>query len=119
MVTLRMMTPVSFAIQAASEQEERLAISLWERPAGEATVRYDEATATIAARVDLGPIPMPAEQLDRFHYEFASELMAYVLNRGAMAQDSDGAITYDLGARSLSRRLPTHREVGLGYPNSW
>jgi len=116
---MRNPSPVSFVVQTASDQEERLAIAIGERPAGQATVRYAEATATIRARVDLGRLPLPAEQLDRFHYEFSSELIAYVLDRGAMAQESDGAITYDLGAQVYSRRLPSHREVGLGYPNSW
>lgn len=111
-------TPVSFAVQAADDQEESLAICIGERPAGEATVRYEEATATIRARVDLGRLPLLAEQFDRFHYEFATELLAYVLNRGAMAQDSDGAIIYDLGNQCRAMRLPSNQEVGLGYPNS-
>lgn len=112
-------TPVSFAVQAADEQEERLAITIGERPAGEATVRYEEATATIRARVDLGRVPQALEQFDRFHYEFATELLAYVLNRGAMAQDSDGDIIYSLGGESRAMRLPSNPEVGLGYPNSY
>ncbi|MFZ5816725.1 MAG: hypothetical protein ACOY93_15750 [Bacillota bacterium] len=112
-------TPVSFAVQAYNEQEERLAISIGERPAGEATVRYEEATATIRARVDLARLSFAEEHLDRFHYEFATELLAYVLNRGAMAQDSDGAIIYELGTGSRAMPLPSNPEVGLGYPNSW
>jgi hypothetical protein len=112
-------SPVSFAVKSAGGQEESLAISIGERPAGEATVRYEEATATIRARVDLARLPQAAEQLDRFHCEFATELLAYVLNRGAMAQESEGAIVYDLGDRSQAMRLPSNQEVGLGYPNSW
>lgn len=112
-------SPVSFAVQAADQHEERLAISIWERPAGEVSVRYQEATATIRARVDLDRLPQAAEHLDRFHYEFATELLAYVLNRGAMAQESDGDIVYSLGNQSRAMRLPSNREVGLGYPNSY
>ncbi|MFZ5824982.1 MAG: hypothetical protein ACOY94_11685 [Bacillota bacterium] len=112
-------TPVSFDVQSATGQEEHLSISIGERSAGEATVSYEEATATIRARVDLARLPLVVDQLDRFHYEFATELLAYVLNRGAMAQDSDGAIVYELGTQSRALRLPTNQEVGLGYPNSW
>jgi hypothetical protein len=36
-----------------------------------------------------------------------------------MAQDSEGDIVYSLGGRSRVMRLPTHQEVGLGYPNSY
>lgn len=112
-------TPVSFDVQAADQREERLAISIGERPAGEATVRYAAATATIRARVDLGSIPRAAEQLERFHDAFATELLAYVLDRGAMAQESEGDIVYSLGGQSRVMRLPTNQEAGLGYPNSY
>lgn len=112
-------TPVSFNVRAASDQEEQLSISIAELPAGEVTVHYEEATATVRARVDLVRFPLTVEQLDRFHSEFATELLAYVLNRGAMAQDSDGAIVYDFGTESRALRLPTNQEAGLGYPNSW
>jgi hypothetical protein len=110
---------VSFDVQSADQREERLAISIGERLAGEATVRYEAATATIRARVDLGRVPRAAEQFDRFHCEFSAELLAYVLNRGAMAQDSDGEIVYSLGGQPRVMPLPSYQEVGLGYPNSY
>jgi len=112
-------SPVSFNVTAADEDQERLAITIGEREAGEAVIRYESATAIVDARVDLGDLPLVAIALERFHHEFSAELLAYVLNRGAMAQESDGSIIYDLGHQSHALPLPTNQEVGLGYPNSW
>lgn len=112
-------SPVSFNVTEAGEDEERLAITIGQKPAGEAVIRYDAATAIVDARVDLADLPLVAIALDRFHQEFSTELLAYVLDRGAMAQESDGSIIYDLGHRSHALPLPANQDVGLGYPNSW
>jgi len=111
--------PVSFRVTAADQDEERLMIEIRGTPAGEAVIRYDASTAIVDARVKVADFPQAIVALDRFHYEFAAELLAYVLDRGAMAQESDGSIIYDLGSGSQALPLPANHEVGLGYPNSW
>jgi hypothetical protein len=112
-------TPVSFRVTASDRDEERLAIEIRGTPAGEAVIRYGSGTATVDARVQLSEFPQVIMALDRFHHEFAAELLAYVLDRGAMAQESDGSIIYDLGSALHAVPLPANHEVGLGYPNSW
>lgn len=111
--------PISFHVQAVDGNEEHLAIAIGGRDAGGAVIRYDSATAIVDARVRLADLPQVTSALDRFHYEFASELLAYVLDRGAMAQESDGSIIYELGHASQALPLPANHEVGLGFPNSW
>lgn len=111
--------PVSFRVTAADADEERVAIEIRGMPAGEAVIRYDDNTAIVDARVELADLPQVIVALDRFHHEFASELLAYVLDRGAMAQESDGSIIYDLGSAMHALPLPANHEVGLGFPNSW
>jgi hypothetical protein len=111
--------PVSFYVRSVNGNEEHLAIEIGGRDAGGAVIRYDSATAIVDARVEVAGMPQVTSALDRFHYEFASELLAYVLDRGAMAQESDGSIIYDLGYTSHALPLPANHEVGLGYPNSW
>lgn len=112
-------TTIDFDVDSATETHESLAILLAGRRAGQADVTYESATASISARVDLQQADMSVDVLDRFHHEFATELMAYVLNRGAMAQGSEGSITYEFGSLAHSMSLPSQQEAGLGYPNSW
>jgi len=112
-------TPVNFRVTSADRAEERLAIEIRGTPAGEAVIRYDSATAIVDARVRLEGFQQMHIALHQFHYELAAELLAFVLDRGAMAQESDGAILYDLGSELQALPLPANHEVGLGYPNSW
>lgn len=109
----------SITSTSAGGGAENLTITLGGAELGEATVRYDEATANVSAKLDLAPLPLPMEQLEQLHQEFAEELMAFVSNRGAHAQGTEGSVTYRLGAHAHTLELPSHQEIGLGYPNSW
>jgi hypothetical protein len=111
--------PVSFALQGHDSQEERLSIRVCGRKAGDAIVRYEAGTARVLATLDLKEVPGQTDRLEQFHLEFAEELMAYVLDRGAMAEGEDGYVTYRMGPAARAMPLPSHREVGLGFPNSW
>lgn len=108
-----------FTVRRADGGQESLSVRFRGRHAGEATVRYEGATAEIAASVDMKVIPEWEQELEAFHQEFATELMAFVLNRGSCAQDQHGAVTYNLGTRAHCLTLPAPPEMGLGYPNSW
>jgi|GEM_PF-3141664 len=111
--------PILLHVQSADGNEERLAIAIAGRDVGGAVIRYDSATAIVDARVRLDDLPQVFSALDRFHYEFSAELLAHVLDRGAMAQESDGSIIYEVGQASQALPLPANHEVGLGFPNSW
>lgn len=109
---------IGFVPRRAADAEERLTVTVGGVEAGEAVIRYDRGTARVSAVMDLRRIPGAPERLPQFHVEFAEELMAFVLDRGAMAEGEEGAVTYRLGTRAQSLPLPTHEQVGLGYPNS-
>ena len=110
---------VAFAVQSASSDREHIAIEMNGVPAGEAVIRYDEATARVDANLRLEQNTVAQCDLPDFHTEFAAELLAFVANRGAMAQEAQGQVTYNLGARAVAIDLPSNPEAGLGYPNSW
>jgi hypothetical protein len=111
--------PLFFSVRYAEGPQETLSISIAGNRSGEATVRYGDATATIHAHVAMEQTTVGLSEVAEFHQSFATELLAYVLNRGAMAQDSNGEIVYDFGGQSLALPLPDNAELGLGYPNSW
>jgi hypothetical protein len=109
---------LAFDVSQATRDFERITIHLNGRPTGEATILYGDATATVEAQLRLEQVTGTSE-LPRLHEEFSSELLAFIADRGAMAQEAEGQITYNLGLRSIAIDLPTNREAGLGYPNSW
>ncbi|HLN62453.1 MAG TPA: hypothetical protein VK464_12950 [Symbiobacteriaceae bacterium] len=110
---------VAFAVHSASNDREHVTIQMNGRPAGEAVIRYDEATARVDAHLRLEQHAVSQGALPDFHTEFAAELLAFVANRGAMAQEAEGQVTYSLGAQAVAIDLPSNPEAGLGYPNSW
>jgi hypothetical protein len=112
-------TPLSFALRRVDGLWEFLAITVKGSESGEATVHYLDGNAHVDARVDLLPLAIAMEEITTFHQEFATELVAFLLNRGSTAHEAEGAVTYALGSQSLTLDLPTNPELGLGYPNSW
>lgn len=112
-------SPLSFVLRRADGLWESLAITMEGSESGAATVHYLDGNAHVDAHVDLFSLAIAMEEVPSFHQELATELVAFLLNRGSTAHEAEGAVTYALGYQSLTLGLPTNPELGLGYPNSW
>lgn len=107
------------SLESPAGDLEQISIGLGGTNVGQATVRYEDATANVSAHVTLTDSPWDRTALDQFHHDFSRELIAFLGNRGSMAQESEGTVTYHLGDRAETLPLPSNQEVGVGYPNSW